>query len=242
MGSLPLRQSDAARWTKAAWGATALAGAAAVILFVLPSPRVKVDPSATGEAPIAAAPEKPRRHPTDDLGVQNWSALTSTMMTIEGQQPELEQWRRMIEKQRAEQARVAAENAPAGTTGASEPAPAFAPSWSYVGLLWNGRTPLAIMNVDGRQTLVAAGDRPGPKDEFVVDSIDAQRVVLVRGKSRYEIKRQASGRGTLLMSDASVEPGRLADPADGVFGDRTGISRRAGGAPGVAGRSRNNQR
>ncbi len=220
MGSLPLRQSDAAKWTKAAWGATALAGAAAVIIFVLPGSKVTVDPNGPENAGQAAAPEKARVHPTENLGPQNWAALATTMVALQDNQPELEQWWRtrqaLIDKQNEELALEPSSEseAPRGQS--------FAPSWRFIGLMWNGLTPLAILQVDGTQQLAGVGEKPVANDEFVIDSIDAEKIVVSRRGSKYEIKREVSERGTTL-TDASA----LADPSDGVFGDQTGSGRRA---------------
>jgi hypothetical protein len=226
MGSLPLRQSEAAKWTKAAWGATALAGAAAVIIFVLPKakPTLNLEDAAGEQA--AQTPEQTRKHPTDDLGPQNWSTLTGSMLTLESSQPELEQWRRMVERLARERAEKESENAPAN--GESGPAivGGFSPSWRYLGLMWSGKTPLAIIEIDAKQRLVRVGDQPIQNDQFTVESIDAEKVIVSRGRNRYEIKREATTRGTQL-TDASA----LADPNDGVFGDQTGAARRARNIP-----------
>ena len=229
MGSLPLRQSEAAKWTKAAWGATALAGAAAVIIFVLPKakPTLNLDDAQDGQS--TQAPEPTRKHPTDDLGPQNWSTLTGSMLTLEGSQPELEQWRRMEDKRKADAAALAAQNqgTDQSAEGPSGPvAGGFLPSWRYLGLMWNGKTPLAIVEIDAKQRLVGVGDQPIKNDQFTVEAIDADKVIVSRGRNRYEIKREASSRGTQL-TDASA----LADPNDGVFGDPTGAARRARNIP-----------
>jgi hypothetical protein len=223
MGSLPLRQSDAARWTKAAWAATALAGAAAVIIFVLPGSKVTVDPNSSGNAGQPATPEKVRVHPTENLGPQNWAALSTTMLALQGNQPELEQWWRTVEARRLAAAQAAETEAgeTPGAPGTTADA-RFAPTWRFIGLMWNGLTPLAIIQVDGTQKLAGVGDKPVTNDEFVIDSIDAERIVVSRRGSKYEIKREVSERGTTL-TDASA----LVDPNEGVFGDQTGAGRRA---------------
>lgn len=225
MGSLPLRQSDAARWTKAAWAATALAGAAAVIIFVLPARKVTIDADPTAHGGHAQTPEKVRVHPTENLGPQNWSALSSTMLSLQSDQPELEQWWRTEERRRADAAaRAAAENGNAedGTPTDTRVDGRFAPTWRFIGLMWSGRTPLAILHVDGRQKLARVGDKPIANDEFVIDSIDAEKVIVSRRGSKYEIKREESDRGRVL-TDASAS----VDPESSVFGDQTGIGRRA---------------
>jgi len=219
MGSLPLKQSDAARWTKVAWAAAALAGAASVILFVLPGRSRVVDQRADDGGALPAAPERARAHPTDNLGPQNWSTLSGTMVALQEKQPDLEQWWRtrqaIAAREKAEQAEQAPGQAP--TREGS-----FAPSWRYVGLLWNGRTPLAIMQVDGVQRLIGVGDNPVPNDNFVVESIDATKIVVSRGRNRYEIKREERRPGAdLLNTSASVNPDA------GVFNEQSGATRRA---------------
>ncbi len=224
MGSLPLRQSDAARWTKAAWGATALAGAAAVIIFVMPARKVTIGPDPASTTGQATRPEKVRVHPTENLGPQNWSALAPTMLVLQSDQPELEQWWRTIERRRADEAaRLAAEGGDTEDGAqASTVSGRFAPTWRFIGLMWNGRTPLAILHVDGRQKLAGVGEKPVANDEFVIDSIDAEKVIVSRRGNKYEIKREVSERGRAL-TDASVS----VNPESGVFGDQTGVGRRA---------------
>jgi hypothetical protein len=181
---------------------------------------VTVDPNSPGGGGQATTPEKVRVHPTENLGPQNWAALSTTLVALQDNQPELEQWWRtrqaMLEKQKQE----IADNTP---TGDDLPrGQSFAPTWRFIGLLWNGRTPLAILQVDGTQKLAGVGEKPVAADEFVIDSIDAERVVVSRRGNKYEIKREVSERGTNL-TDASA----LVDPSDGVFGDQTGAGRRA---------------
>ncbi|MGP1308697.1 MAG: hypothetical protein ACTS27_00680 [Phycisphaerales bacterium] len=224
MASLPLRQSDAAKWTRAALAATVVAGAAAVIIFVLPKPRETVDPNAvTASSSEPTGPTQQRRHPTDALGPQRWSTVSDTMLALQERQPELEQWWRtqLAIRERQQQEEAAVEGDTNGMT--VENTGGVTPTWRYIGLMWNGSQPLAIVTIDSIQHLVGVGDKPITNDPFVVESIDAEKVVVTWGRGRrYEIKRLASDRGDLLRgAEAYV------DPNEGVFGDQTGVGRRA---------------
>lgn len=217
MGSLPLTQHEAARRTKFAWGATALAGAAAVILFLLPKPRVEVVRDAA-PPPETGTRARARVHPTDHLGEQNWTAMTPTLLTLQSAHPDLTQWKRMRDAQIAKAQEQQAQQ-PEGDKAPQQGG--FPPAWRYMGLLWNGRTPLAIVQIDNRQHLVGVGDQPVKNDGFRVESIDEKKIVVSRNSRMYEIERAPLGRGETLAG-----PSAGVDADAGVFDDG-GASRRA---------------
>lgn len=220
MGSLPLRQSEAARMTKVALGAAALAGAAAVILFLLPKPRVEIDPRSLEPEIAADAPQTRRVHPTEAIGRQDWSRLANAVLLAEEAQPELAQWRANRQRMLDEEARRLAELQ--GVESGDEPASrsgGFAPSWRYIAKMDSGGVPMAIIAVGAVQRLVGEGYT---QDDYTIERITPEKIIISQGRRVHEIKRGETARGTTLTG---VSP-NAGDP--GVFDeDPFGAGRRA---------------
>lgn len=221
MGSLPLRQSEASRLTKVALGAAALAGAAAVILFLLPKPRVVIDPLALDPGTTEGAPERPRLHPTEGLGTQDWTRLAAAIKQAEESQPELAQWRANRDRLLREEAERLAREQPAqpGEEGAAVAGGGFPPSWRYIARMDAGGVSMAIISIDERQRLVGEGFT---LDQYTIDRITPEKLIISQGRRIHEIKRGESTRGTTLTGVPTGMPDR------GVFEeDPFGANRRA---------------
>lgn len=216
MGSLPLRQSEAARRTKIALGAAALAGAGAVILFLLPKPRVEIDPRALEPVETTGERDRPRSHPTRDLGPQQWTSLADSAKLMEQAQPELAQWRANLERARLarEEAMASETPADAGETASSRGG-GFPPSWRYIAQMDAGGVPMAIISVGERQRLVAAGFS---LDDYTIERITPEKLIITKGRSIHEIKRGETTRGTTLtgVTDSMSDPGVFAEDPFGA--------------------------
>jgi hypothetical protein len=94
-----------------------------------------------------------------------------------------------------------------GDGEALEPAP---PNWRYLGAIFSPNVTEALVSVDGRQRIVAPGERVAtgtgdPSQVYEVAEIDEQRIVITQGRRRFEVDRAEPKPVVLLRGAANFD-------------------------------------
>lgn len=179
---MTLPRSVARRWTRIArvLSLVALALAAGVIL----APREAVRaPEPLTAADVAAGPETAPADAGASAGVSvfDWPALADSLALVRG--PTASANEPVVAETPAP---ADPEPEPDSLRVAAGPAP---PGWQYVGY---ARDPhgayTALITLNGRQKFLRPGDR---YEEFLVSSVEADRIILERDNRRFEVARVA---------------------------------------------------
>lgn len=209
MSELPIHRAAATKWASIMLGATVLAGALTMVVFVLPRPGVRPPSLKVDQA--ASAPKAPRRLPWEGIAT-DWSRPAADLEKVNA--PDIVAWKKDVEEQqiKAQQEKAVA----GGANGAATPPEGggFAPSWRFLGAVIDGERRSALVVIpeaDGaqRQRFVAEGF---VKDEYKVVGIEPTKLVIEQGRRRHELPLAANQRGQGITSGAASPPVRSVSP------------------------------